>query len=391
MRERFGAFEPALDAYSQARDALEQALDRARVIARIAHCLDREGRYDEAVEAYAEARALVGDEGGEGAGLEMLATIEVGLASVAYRRAVYPDAIAHAATAADVAEKAGLSELLSHALLVAGLAHTDLGQADAVPLLDRSIAISERHGLHRIRGAALGNLGIHHYTEGRWDEAVEYYRASRDAKLHAGDPLWAAVQENNVAEILSDQGRLEDAEPGFRDMVRVSRASLFPIGAALGTSNLGRLAARDGRFAEAHELLDDAAAAFSAIDASRYVNETNARRAECLVFEGRYSEALEVASALLEAARETPFGGLEALVERTIGLALHQARKPDEGRPHLVESLRIARDLGAAYEEALTLRALADTKAPDADAQREESDAILARLGVVAVPKVPLP
>jgi tetratricopeptide (TPR) repeat protein len=391
MRERFGAFEPALDAYSQARDALEQPLDRARVTARIAHCLDREGRYDEAVEAYAEARALVGDDAAEGAALEMLATIEVGLASVAYRRAVYPDAITHAATAADVAERAGITELLSHALLVAGLAHTDLGQPDAVPLLDRSIAISEEHGLHRIRGSALNNLGIHHYTEGRWDEAVECYRASREAKLHAGDPLGAAVQENNVAEILADQGRLDEAEPGFRDMVRVSRASLFPIGAALGTSNLGRLAARDGRFAEAHQLLDEAAAAFSAIDASRYVNETHARRAECLVLEGRYSEALEAASALLEAARETPFGGLEALVERTIGLALHQARRPDEGTPHLLESLRIARDLAAVYEEALTLRALADTKAPDADAHRAESDAILERLGVVAVPKVPLP
>ncbi|HYZ20268.1 MAG TPA: tetratricopeptide repeat protein, partial [Gaiellaceae bacterium] len=391
MRERFGAYEPAREAYTEARDALEGSLDRARIIARIGHCLDREGRYDEAVETYAEARALLGHEADAAPGLEMLATIEIGLASVAYRRAVYPDAIAHATTAADVAEKAGLSELLSHALFVAGLAHTDLGQADAVPLLDRSIAISEEHGLHRIRGAALGNLGIHHYGEGRWDEAVEYYRASREAKLHAGEPLWAAVQENNVAEILSDQGRLAEAEVLFRDMVRVSRASRFPIGAALGTSNLGRLAARDGRFTEAHALLDEAAAAFADIDASRYVNETNARLAECLVLEGRYSEALEVASALLEAARETPFGGLEALVERTIGLALHQARRPEEGTPHLLESLRIARDLRAVYEEALTLRALADTKSPDADAYRAESDAILERLGVVSVPKVPLP
>ena len=391
MRERFAAYEAALDAYAQAREAHERPLDRARVVARIAHCLDREGRYDEAVEAYAEARALVGDEAEDGAGLAMLATIEIGLASVAYRRAVYPDAIAHAMTAADVAESAGDSALLSHALLVAGLAHTDLGQADAVPLLDRSIAISEELGLHRIRGAALGNLGIHHYTEGRWDEAVEYYRASREAKVLAGEPLWAAVQENNVAEILSDQGRGAEAEALFRNMVRVSRAARFPIGAALGTSNLGRLAARDGRFAEGHELLDEAAAAFAAIDAGRYVNETHARRAECLVFEGRYAEALEVASALVEAARETPFGGLEALVERTIGLALHQARRPEEGREHLLESLRIARDLHAVYEEALTLRALADTKAPDAEALRAESDTILARLGVVAVPKVPLP
>jgi tetratricopeptide (TPR) repeat protein len=174
-------------------------------------------------------------------------------------------------------------------------------------------------------------------------------------------------------------------------MVRVSRAARFPVGAALGTSNLGRLAARAGRFAEAHELLDEAAAAFAEIDDRRYENETHARRAECLVLEGRYSEALEVASAVLEAARETPFGGLEALVERTIGLALHQARRPDEGTLHLLESLRIARDLRAVYEEALTLRALADTKAPDADAHRAESEAILARLGVVSLAKVPLP
>jgi tetratricopeptide (TPR) repeat protein len=143
-----------------------------------------------------------------------------------------------------------------------------------------------------------------------------------------------------------------------------------PIGAALGTSNLGRLFARERRFAEAHEFFDEAAAGFAEIDAGRYVNETQARRAECLVLEARYSEAL---------------------VERTIGLALHQARRPEEGTPHLLESLRIARDLRAVYEEALTLRALADTKGPDAEGNRRESDAILERLGVVSLPKVPLP
>jgi class 3 adenylate cyclase/tetratricopeptide (TPR) repeat protein len=392
MRERFAAYEPALDAYTQAREAQARPLDRARVVARIAHCLDREGRYDEAVAAFAEARALVDAEEEGGTGMETLATIEIGLASVAYRRAAYLDAIAHSTAAANVAERAGLPAVLAHALVVSGVAHTDLGQDEAVRVLERSIAISAEHGLHRVRGSALNNLGIHHYTEGRWDEAVECYRASREAKLRAGDPLGAAVQENNVAEVLSDQGRLEEAEVLFRNMVRVSRAARFPIGAALGTGNLGRLAARDGRFAEGHELLDEAAAAFAEIDAGRYVNETNARRAECLVLEGRYSEALEVATALVEAARETPFGGLEALVERTIGLALHQARRPDEATPHLLESLRIARDLRALYEVALTLRALADTNAPPgSDAIRAESNEILARLGVISIPRVPLP
>jgi tetratricopeptide (TPR) repeat protein len=391
VRERFGAYEPAREAYEQAREAHEAPLDHARLLARIAHCLDRQGRYDQALEAFGGARALVSVASESGAELETLAEIEIGLASVSYRRAIYADAIGHAMAAADLAERASLPATLAHALLVSGVANTDLGRPEAVPLFEHSIAISEEHGLHRLRGSALNNLGIHHYTEGRWDDAVACYRASREAKLRAGDPLGAAVQENNVAEVLSDQGRLEEAEPLFRNMVRVCRAARFPIGASLGTSNLGRLAARDGRFAEAHELFDDSAAGFAAIDAGRYVNETHARRAECLVLEGRFAEALEVASALVEAARETPFGGLEALVERTIGLALHQARRPEEGRPHLLESLRIARDLEAVYERALTLRALADTKAPDAEAHRAESEALLARLGVVALAKVPLP
>jgi hypothetical protein len=48
-------------------------------------------------------------------------------------------------------------------------------------------------------------------------------------------------------------------------------------------------------------------------------------------------------------------------------------------------------DFRAVYEEALTLRALAHAKAPDADARRAESDAILGRLGVASLPTVPLP
>ncbi|MCA1570398.1 MAG: AAA family ATPase [Chloroflexi bacterium] len=194
VRERFGAYEPALEAYEQARAAHEEPLDRARLLARIAHCLDREGRYDDALEAFAEARALVSVTSETAEELETLATIEIGLASVAYRRAIYADAIGHATAAADLAERASRPAALAHALLVAGVAHTDLGRPEAVPLFEHSITISEQHGLHRLRGSALNNLGIHHYTEGRWDQAVACYRESREAKLRAGDPVGAAMR-----------------------------------------------------------------------------------------------------------------------------------------------------------------------------------------------------
>ena len=123
----------------------------------------------------------------------------------------------------------------------------------------------------------------------------------------------------------------------------------------------------------------------------RFIVEAKARRAECLVFEGRYAEALEVAEECREAAAMSPVGGLEALIERSIGYALCQARRPAEAVSHFDDSLRFAREQKAQYELALTLRALALTKQPNAEQARAESDAILAGLGVVTLPAVPLP
>ena len=61
----------------------------------------------------------------------------------------------------------------------------------------------------------LNNLGVHAYYEGRWDEALDYYRRSRDARQRGGDVTGAAVQTNNEAEILSDQGHLDEAQELF--------------------------------------------------------------------------------------------------------------------------------------------------------------------------------
>ena len=130
---------------------------------------------------------------------------------------------------------------------------------------------------------------------------------------------------------------------------------------------------------------------FDELSTERYRVEAVARRAECLVFEGRYREALEVANECRESAAKSPVGGIEALIERSIGYAYHQARQPEEGRPHFEESLRIARELKVQYEVALTLRAMVATRVPDSDGLAAESDEILERLGVVSVPSVPLP
>jgi hypothetical protein len=81
---------------------------------------------------------------------------------------------------------------------------------------------------------------------------------------------------------------------------------------------------------------------------------------------------------------------LDAMIERLIGYALVQGRRPDEAGAHFGRSLELARGLGADLEIALTLKAMADTSLAGPEAARE-SEGILARLGVVSLPRIPLP
>jgi tetratricopeptide (TPR) repeat protein len=170
----------------------------------------------------------------------------------------------------------------------------------------------------------------------------------------------------------------------------VWRAARYPVGVALATSNLGRVAARAGRFEDAHTLLAQAGEEFTRIGADAFVHETSARLAECLVLEGRYAEANDLAAAT-HAALDGEASVLGATLERLLAYAAVQARKPrEEAQARLERSLEQARSLGAQYEAGLTLKAIADVDR-SAAAAREESERIFAALGVLSTPSPPLP
>jgi tetratricopeptide (TPR) repeat protein len=236
-------------------------------------------------------------------------------------------------------------------------------------------------------GRTLNTLGIRLYYEGRWDEAVDAYRRGREALQRAGDVIGEATLANNEGEVLADQGRLDEAEEPFRHFARACKAAGYAIGEGVALDNLARLEARKGRFEEAHALFAEALAVFERIGSASFALEARARKGECLVFEGRHAEAIALLDGLAGGDQEGP---THILVERTLGYALHQARRPDEARSRLGESLRLARKIGSEFETALSLKALAETRNADAEA-RATADATLERLGVIFVPPVPLP
>jgi class 3 adenylate cyclase/tetratricopeptide (TPR) repeat protein len=390
--DRFGGYERARAAFEQARAlAAGDPLADARLLRKVGVTHERAGRYDDACAAHEQGLARLDEADPVEEAVAVRAALEHALAGTRYRQSRYDESLEHARRAIALAEQVGDLGAVAHASYIAGTAHDDLGLDGGVGYLERAVELYEQIRDDRGLSASYNNLGIHHYTQGRWDEAVRCYRRCREVDERIGDPVAGAVHANNEAEVLSDQGRLDEAEPLFQEMVRTCRAAAFPIGAALGTSNLGRVAARAGRFDEARALYEEAVQLFEQIGSRRYVTETQARIAEVLTFQGSHAGAFAAGMDCREEAKRTPFGGLEALIERTIGYALCQARRRVEATPHFEESLRIARALRAEFEIALTLRAMAAVGWEGAEGLRAESDAILERLGVVSVPRVPLP
>lgn len=391
--ERFAAFDRAFAALEAARRIVGQddILLDARLLGKEAAVLELMGKYDEALEACATGLTRLEQSPRDAAALSARASLQLSAGGINYRRTNTEEAVQWLKDAAADAESADDQSTLAHAYYLLDAALTDLGSSEGLHYLELARPIYEALGDLRGLGVVLSNLGIHAYYEGRWDESGRLYAESRAAKERSGDVIGGAIQVNNEGEIFSDQGRLEEAVRAFDTFLRSCRAAGWPFGTGAALSNLGRAAARAGRFEEAHARFGEAIVIFEELAAERFKVEARAREAECLVFEGRHANALAVVAECRDLARKTPVGGLEALIERSHGYALCQSRRRDEALPHFEESLRLAREQKAEFEVALTLRAMASVGWDDADTLRQESDAILERLGVVSVPKVPLP
>jgi tetratricopeptide (TPR) repeat protein len=267
-----------------------------------------------------------------------------------------------------------------------------LGIATSGEHAERALEIWRRVGNRPWEEArVLNQLGIRAYFEGRWDLAVDFYRRSKEACERAGDQFTAAVESGNMAEVLSDQGYLDEAAQLLADAQQVWRAAAAPSFVAFGKSQLGRLAARRGQFDEAFELLNSARADYVADGEQAEVLETDARLAQCLLLQGSFAQALATADATLAV---TSSGGAVLpqvpLLQRIRGVALARLGEVDAAFEAFEASLASARERRARHEIAWTLHAIAFARPaaglpPIDDDLRAERDLLFTQLGIVAV------
>jgi class 3 adenylate cyclase/tetratricopeptide (TPR) repeat protein len=345
VAELAARYDTAEAAYERARTAVpDHAVTQSRLLRKQGILDERRGRYAEALQRYESALGVLDDAEDTVERVRSGADVELAYAGVKLRQGQFDETRTWAARAAASADASEDNVRLAYAYALSYIAA---------------------------------------YFDGRWDNALDWYRRSGESAARVGDVVSVARAQSNEAEILSDRGQFEEARALFEQALRVWRAADYRIGVALATSNLGRVMARSGQFEEAHRLLEDALAQFEELGAEAYVAETQARIAECLVLEGHHRVAFEALAPLRE-----PDSPLLAIAERLTGYTVVQSRAGfEQAKPHFERSLEAAEASGAEYEVALTLRAIAETSGVD-DGRATE---ILDRLGVVSTPSVPLP
>jgi tetratricopeptide (TPR) repeat protein len=390
--ELAGLYADATRAYRSARMLAHSDPPAAcRLLLKEGVLRERAGKYTQALRWYGR-----GLDAGELSDCGKANRVQLGLAyaGVRFRQGRYSECVRWCHEILPDAEAVGNKASVAHAYYLLDHAYSFLGSPESKRYRALALPIYEELGDLVGQANVLNNLGIEAYFEGKWDESLALYQRSKEARERAGDVVGAATATNNIGEILSDQGRLPEAEALFREALRVWRTARYPVGVALATSNLGRAAARGGRLDEASELLNEALYGFREIGAKSFVLETEARIAENFIFGGHHAAALHRATDTLQGAKEmSGTTVLQAVLQRLRGYARLQEGDPDGALRCLGESLRLGRSVGAEYEVAMTLEALARLALAGGRAAASdylaEARFILERLGVVSTPRVP--
>jgi class 3 adenylate cyclase/tetratricopeptide (TPR) repeat protein len=235
----------------------------------------------------------------------------------------------------------------------------------------------------------LGNLflnrGVSAWQECRASDAVAHFRTSSEHYRRAGDVVGAALADNNVAEILTLQFRLDAAEALLVPARRVTEAANYPHGTMTTISGLSRIAAWRGHTAEALDLQQVALRGFRELHADDLVADSLARLAEVHVIAGDAAAALAMVQQASDALSSSQdIAVLPATIARLKGRALLLSGQKDEARQSFTRALELATADAFTYEIALASLGLA--RLDDDEPRATQALAQLSELGVLAPP-----
>ena len=281
-----GLYEDSRVSYRAARRLRrDEPVRQARLSLKDAFVAERSGRYRQAVLSIRRGQRFLEGVGGEDAA-KVRAHLTVWYAVMCLDQGKPREGARWSRAGVALAESAGDEAALARAYLVLDVAEAMLGIVKGRPNTLLALEIYTRLGDMSGQATAANNLGVGAYFEGRWDEAIDFYGRAREARKKTSDPVNAALSNVNMAEILTDQGHLENAGGILNDAAEVFTAAGDQWGECFTKRCLGIVASRAGRFHEAAALFETGRAGMLAMGANADVISADVAIADNLLLAG---------------------------------------------------------------------------------------------------------
>lgn len=202
----------AIPSFRTALAVAPDAAARAELLRRIGRANERQGAFDLALDAYAEARRLMPGKPDSAAAVRLLdglATVYVRLGRFAEAAGLCQEALDWVAGQAGAPEAAEAEAWVRNTLGMAFLHAADYPQA--VANLQRSRALKRQLGDRLGEATLLNNLGVVYYHCGEDEPARDFYVQSLAIKESIGDTYGAAIALTNLALIETHLGDFDAA------------------------------------------------------------------------------------------------------------------------------------------------------------------------------------
>lgn len=308
-----GRYGPAADAYVRAHGMLADPLDRAEVLLARARSAAQSGSYRTALGLLTRARrSLVGDIRPEAR------KTDARLAAYASTTRIYQQqfeqALAAAVEAIETARAADEPAALAVAMQRHDIAQLMLGRFDEARYLAEAARIFTELGDLPSQASVTSALGGQAYLLGQWSRAREYYEETQRTDAMSGNEAGSASAAANLAEVLVNQRRFDEAVEILTAARRTALASeYFDLLPFVGL-NLGRALAGAGRLAPAEAALRETVERAESLGQAMHAAEARLDLAAVLLDGGDPGGAEVVWDAVPEEMR-TRFAPASALVE----------------------------------------------------------------------------
>jgi tetratricopeptide (TPR) repeat protein len=359
MLTTIGQYEEAFEHLQQALVLAEQFDDRdaqARACRWIAYAHEFRSEYAKALE-WIERGLMVLGERETPFTSELLAI--AGLISI--RQGNFEQAERLCDTSIETAQKLGLDAGLAFACSSRALVSYSRGEtARAIAYYQRAARLYGEASNIQGQAMSLNGIGTTYQEMGRWTDAQENLIRAREIFAQTGDELHKAFADNNIGELLRQQGNLDEALRYYT----AALASLEQIGGskyaiAVLHMNLGATHVRMRDTANAMRHLQESRSIFEAIQARDFLAELFGYIAEKECIECRYDAAAHIGLQGLSLARELSMKTEEGKCLRILGDIAMAAGDLAGAKPRLDESLQVLEEVGNAYPLARTRLSLA--------------------------------